>query len=146
VCNRKKLYAGAARLYAEGFTAHSKLPDDLKAAHRYNAACNAALAGCGHGKDVPQPDDKERARWRKQALDWLRADLASWTKLMESGKPEDGKAVQDALRHWQKVPDLAGIRDPDAVAKLPADERDACRRLWADVAALLAKAETAGRG
>ena len=34
-------------------------------------------------------------------------------------------------------PDLAGIRDPAAVAKLPANEREACEKLWADVAALL---------
>jgi len=37
--------------------------------------------------------------------------------------------------------DLAGIRDAEAVAKLPADERAAFMQLWADVAALLKKAE-----
>jgi hypothetical protein len=35
--------------------------------------------------------------------------------------------------------DLASIRDKDAVAKLPIDEREACRKLWADVAELLQK-------
>jgi hypothetical protein len=35
------------------------------------------------------------------------------------------------------VAGLAGIRDPDAVAKLPADEQEACKKLWADVAELL---------
>jgi hypothetical protein len=34
-------------------------------------------------------------------------------------------------------PDLAAIHDPDAVAKLPAAEQEACKKLWADVAALL---------
>jgi hypothetical protein len=36
---------------------------------------------------------------------------------------------------------LAGIRNPDAVGKLPADEHEACKKLWADVAALLRKVE-----
>ena len=41
------------------------------------------------------------------------------------------------LAGWQTDADLAGLRDADAVAKLPAAERDACRKLWADVEALL---------
>jgi hypothetical protein len=58
---------------------------------------------------------------------------------MESGKPADRAAVQQALRHWQEDSDLAGIRDAAALAKLPAEERTACEKLWADVAALLQK-------
>ena len=45
------------------------------------------------------------------------------------------------MRHWQKDPDLAGIRDQEALAKLPPEERAAYERLWADVAALLKKVE-----
>jgi hypothetical protein len=41
---------------------------------------------------------------------------------------------------WQKVTDLAGIRDAAALANLPADEQKAFTQLWADVAALLKKA------
>src|SRR5262249_7245682 len=44
------------------------------------------------------------------------------------------------LSHWRKDGDLAGIRDA-ALAKLPADEQRAFARLWAEVAALLKKAE-----
>ena len=42
---------------------------------RYNAACAAALAGSGRGHDTGKLKDDELARLRKQALDWLRADL-----------------------------------------------------------------------
>ena len=42
-----------------------------------------------------------------------------------------------AARHT----DLAGIRDAAAVAKLRSDERAVWEKLWADVAALLKKAE-----
>jgi hypothetical protein len=37
---------------------------------RHYAARAAALAGCGQGKDADKLDDKERALWRWQALQW----------------------------------------------------------------------------
>ena len=71
---------------------------------------------------------------------WLNADLALWAKQLASGKPQDRATVQQTLSHWQKDTDLAGIREPAALAKLPAAEQAACKKLWADVAALLKKA------
>jgi hypothetical protein len=44
-----------------------------------------------------------------------------------------------ALRHWKEAPDLAGVRDADALDKLPQREHDDWRKLWADVDALLQK-------
>src|SRR5262249_59110865 len=76
-CTGKRLHRAAVRFYEEAFAAQPKLADDLDAAHRYNAACAAALAGCGAGQDADQLDDKERAGLRRQALDWPRADLAA---------------------------------------------------------------------
>jgi hypothetical protein len=32
---------------------------------------------------------------------------------------------------------LAGLRDPAAVARLPADEQQVCQQFWAEVEALL---------
>jgi hypothetical protein len=43
------------------------------------------------------------------------------------------------LQRWRGTADLAGLRDPDALARLPADERQACEKLWADVAEALTK-------
>ena len=114
-------------------------PDDADAA--YNAACAAALAASGLGEDPAKADEKERSRWRKQALDWLRTALTLWTKKIDDGKPEDRAAAAKELKHWQEDSDLAGVRDKDALAKLPADEQDAWRKLWADVDALLKKAQ-----
>jgi tetratricopeptide (TPR) repeat protein len=141
VCNLKELYAGAARLYADAFAADPKLADDLRASHRYNAACNAALAGCGRGEDAKQLDDKERTRWRKRALDWLQADLKAQRGQLKNWWPGAADQARQALRHWQQDADLAGLRDPAAVAQLPADEQQACKKLWADVAALLKPAQ-----
>jgi tetratricopeptide (TPR) repeat protein len=141
-CQIKKLNRAAAGLYAAAFAADPKLADDLKDGHRYQGACHAALAAAGQG-DPGAPgklDDKERTRLRKQALDWLRADLALRAQQLNTGKPADRAEVQQTMRHWQQDIDVAGIRDAAALAKLPADERNACTQLWTDVAQLLKNA------
>jgi Tfp pilus assembly protein PilF len=141
LCFYRNYHRAAAQLYADAYAAEPKQADDLRTNHRYDAACAAALAGCGDGTDAKQLDDKERARWRKQALDWLRADLALWTKQADSGKPIDRIRVAQKLRHWQSEADFASIHDANELAKLPGGERQACEKLWADVAALLKKAQ-----
>jgi hypothetical protein len=140
MCGLKKKPAAAAGFMAQAFTADAELADNLRAGHRYAAAYYAARAAAGQG-DAAKLSDKERARLRKQALEWLRADLAMRTRQLETGKPADRAAVRQALRHWQKDGDLAGLRDKAALAKLPAEERGAFTSLWSDVAALLKKAE-----
>jgi tetratricopeptide (TPR) repeat protein len=140
-CQVKKLHQTAAGLYTAAFAADPRLADDLPAAHRYNGACHAALAAAGKGDDAATLDDKERTRLRHQALAWLRADLALWAKQLGADQPADRVAVQQTLGSWQQDTDLAGLRDAAALAKLPAEEQQACAQLWADVAALLKKAE-----
>ena len=140
VCRLKRRYVAAARLYADAFTADPKLADDLKAGHRYNAACSAALAAAGQGSDADKLDDHEHRRLRQQALAWLRADLEQWAKRPEAGKPEDRQVMRAKLEHWQRDTDLASVRDADALQKLTAQEQEAWRKLWADVAELLKKA------
>lgn len=141
LCRRQGRFAAAVRFSTEAFAAEPKLADNLKARHRYNAACSAALAAAAKGPNSGKLDDKQRARLRKQALDWLEADLAGWTKLLDSGPPQARPFIVQALTHWQKDADLAGIRDKAALAKLPAQEQKAFTQLWADVAALLKKAQ-----
>jgi Tfp pilus assembly protein PilF len=141
-CQIRKHYRTSAGLSAVAFAADPKLADDLKAGHRYSAACSAALAAAGPGEDAAKLDDKEKARLRKEALDWLRADLALRTRQLESGQPADRAEVQQTLMQWQLDRDLAGLRDTAALARLRAEERAACEKLWADVAALLKVAQT----
>ena len=85
--------------------------------------------------------EPEKARWRKQAIDWLKADLAHWTRQVEAGKPEAKGLVRQKLEHWKDDTDLAGIRDEAAVKGLPEDEQKDCRALWAEVDALLKRVE-----
>jgi hypothetical protein len=118
-----------------------RLGDDRQAQIRYNAACAATLAAAGQGEGDTKFGDKERARLRKQTLDWLRADLVLRTKQLESGRAIDGVEVQRVMKHWQQDSDLAGIRDETVLRKLPVEDRAAFTQLWADGAALLKKAE-----
>jgi tetratricopeptide (TPR) repeat protein/serine/threonine protein kinase len=165
----KHHYAASARFFSEAFAAQQRLAEDFTAGHRYHAACVATLAANGQGEDAAKLDDKERARLRKQALDWLRADLALWAQVLDGAQTQARTGVQkylqyrdyglvrpgppapvwaDAqkyLRHCQTDPGLAAMRDGAALAKLPEAERAACRKLWADVEQLLKKADAAAK-
>jgi tetratricopeptide (TPR) repeat protein len=119
------------------FAADPNLGDDLRRAHRYTAAC-AALAGRGEGREAEKLAPKERRRWRRQALTWLQADLALRAGQLQSGQRAEREEARRKLRQWQQDPDLAGLRDPALTAALPVEEREACRRLWSEIALLLA--------
>jgi tetratricopeptide (TPR) repeat protein len=136
----QKRYGDAVRIYAEAFTADPKLAEDLRAGHRYNAACCAALAGCGKGKDADKHDDKERARLRGQALEWLRADLLLRRRQASSSAADQRQKAAARLSHWLVDSDLAGVRPGPSEVALPAAERAEWAKLWADVRATLAQA------
>jgi hypothetical protein len=124
-CYDKKLYASSLSLWKQGLEAQPFLADDVNVQNRYNAACAATLAGSGQGKDDPPLDDADRARSRTQAITWLKADLAAWSTVLQQGQPKTHQAVSKTLQHWKADPDLAGIRDDAALAKLPLDEQEA---------------------
>jgi hypothetical protein len=143
MCIAKELYGVATRFCIDAFKAQPALAEDLAAQNRYFAACAGALAGPGRGKDSPPPDEKTRTICRKQALDWLKADVAARSRLLDNGPPQVRNAVANTLLHWKRDPDLTGIRDEAALSKLPADEQQACRALWAAVDELLKRARGA---
>jgi hypothetical protein len=138
LCATRGRHAAAARLYADAFAAAAKQAD-VTAGHRYAAACSAAVAGCGRGKDDP-PDEAARARLRRQALDWLRAERAAYAKVLKSGGAPARHSVRRALGQWQRDPDLAGVRGREALDRLPDGERERWQGLWAEVGALLEQA------
>ena len=141
LCMRfKKAYVTAARFFTNAFNEAPTLADALMNGNRYNAACAAALASTGQGKEDPKPDERQRARLRKQALDWLRADLAAWSKQLDDNRPMLRPTLLQIVGHWKEDEDLAAIRDKGFLAKLPESEREAFRKLWADVDQLLKKA------
>src|SRR5262249_36220105 len=161
-CQFEGLCATAARLYADAFAAEPALSEDLSsgsrsrpalgdnqpvgrveelnAQWRYLAARCAALAGCGLGKDGARLSRAERTRWRTQARARLRADLAEWSRKLDSGSRAARVRARKMLAHWQVDPDLAGLREPSAVDRLSPGERKECLALWQAVGSLLRRA------
>jgi serine/threonine-protein kinase len=142
LCFVKKHFATAARLYAEALAGTSHLAEELRAGRRLNAACAAALAGCGQGDDAAGFGETEREELRKQARDWLRLDLAAWARKVNTGTAADRIVARKTLARWRDDPDLAGLRDGRALEGLPPAERRECQALWQEVADLLRRAET----
>jgi tetratricopeptide (TPR) repeat protein len=136
----RKLDAAAVRFFRDALARDPALAEDLRAATRYDAACAAALAGCGRGADAKDTSAAERAGLRRQALDWLRADLTAWQRVLAK-EPARAAAVKQKTRHWLGDRDFAGVRGPDALGRLPEAERRDWQQLWQEVEALRQRAD-----
>jgi tetratricopeptide (TPR) repeat protein len=135
----RRLHRTAARLAAEAFSRAPLLALDLRSQHRYNAASSAALAAAGQAEDARLLPDKVVLKLRRQAWDWLRADLALYPLLVGQADLRVKQAVQQRLLHWRADPDLVSVRDQAALDRLDADERQQWQGLWQQVDALLRK-------
>src|SRR5262249_59817193 len=80
------------------------------------------------------------ARRRGQALDGLHADLAAWRQLLEKEPDKVRPIVVQTMQHWQQDKDFAGVRGPEALAKLPADEGKEWQSTWLEVETLRKRA------
>jgi serine/threonine-protein kinase len=161
-CQVENRTYAASRLYAEAFAAEPMWVEEVftdcisraaaranrppgrveesTAGCRYPAACSAALAGCGIGVDAAELSKEERARLRKLAHAWLRTDLEKWTQELVSGSRVMSALARKVLMRWLYDLDLAAVREPGALDKLPPDENKDWRALWAEVAKLLDRA------
>jgi serine/threonine protein kinase/tetratricopeptide (TPR) repeat protein len=138
-CSDRRFFAASASLWSAAFAVDPALLENSDEDYRYKAACSAAMAGCGQGKDDPPPDETVKAKLRRQAIEWLRAELAARMKRLEGSKPEDRADLVWSVRRWKDNGNLAGVRDETKLEKLPEQERKAWQALWADVAAVLRK-------
>ena len=161
ICQSQGLYGAAAQLYADAFAADPQLagaltsgcfdrasrePDPhnrieiLKTEVLYLAARCAASAGCGNTKDGTTLGQIERARCRMQAYEWLQADLENSAKMLDRSSENARDLAGKMLTLWKIDPDLAGLRDPDALNKLPAEERANWIALWKQISDVLTRA------
>jgi tetratricopeptide (TPR) repeat protein len=136
----KQLHVAAVRFYEQAFAHDTKLADDLNAGHRYNAACAAALAGCGRGKNAGNLSDEEQTCLRQQALNWLRDELKAWGGQLDKDADKARPQVLKKMQHWQGDADFAGVRGPEALDRLPEAERQIRQRFWEEVEALRRRA------
>jgi tetratricopeptide (TPR) repeat protein len=164
ICQAEGRNYAAARLFSDALASDPELIEELasncrsRAASsesnqrvvelatvcRYPAARSAALAGCGLGKDATTISTEERARWRKQAREWLRDDLAMWSDALSSESPPTQAVVRKLMARWQMDADLAGVREISAIQELPADEQLEWVALWKSVADMLDRVKPAG--
>ena len=122
--------ATSVRLYASAFAAEPAVTADPRQQFRYHAACAAALAGTGQGKDVAGLDDPEKTALRRRALEWLTADLTFWSRQAHGRDLQERFRAQQILQRWRRNHDLAAVRDPASLAKLPPSERADWQKLW----------------
>ncbi len=125
----------AARLWAQAFAASPDIETDLVAMNRFQAARAAVRAGTeGAGESAGSRADS-RAKRRRQAIDWLRADLAASQAALDSGTAPQRAGVARRLSRWRVDPALAPIRDEPALSALPEAERRSLREFWDGVRA-----------
>ena len=116
--HRQEKFLEAAAVYQKAIELPCKDTNCLL----YNAACAAVLAGRGQGQDAATLSPADYARLRGQALAWLRADLVDWKKLFDKD-PDSSQRSAQAMKRCQEDLDLASVRTPEGLAKLPESER-----------------------
>jgi tetratricopeptide (TPR) repeat protein len=141
VCYCKRRYADAVRLYRTAFDRQPQLADNLSKNWRYNAACAAALGGCAREKGEPGVSEMDRAELRRQALEWLSADLEQWKQFLRQSPAQARGLAARFLPRWQGDADLGPVRDPEQLARLPDEERQRLAAFWDDVAQTIATVE-----
>ena len=141
VCYDRQFFASGARIFDDALKADPELADDPGNIFRLNAVTFAALAGSGRGVDDPAPDEAEKARLRAQALSWLRAEVVAWSRRLEGATEADRAKIASTLHDWKSDPNLAFVRLPITLAKLPGPEREAWQALWVEVDAITANAQ-----
>jgi serine/threonine-protein kinase len=131
-------FVGAARLFSLAFGLEPWMAEDLNQANRYNAACCAALAACGHGRGQTGLTAPAVTEARQAALEWLRTDLAARSHLSRDAQAVEKGQLLQVLGHWKVDSELAALREPAALAKILEPERLAWLALWGEVDDLIA--------
>jgi tetratricopeptide (TPR) repeat protein/tRNA A-37 threonylcarbamoyl transferase component Bud32 len=137
LCLIKGYPAAAARLYAEAFNLHPELAIAAFGDPRLHASRAAALAGCGRGNDGAALAEPERQRWRRQALAWIEADCFVRRQDLKGENRSQQAATRTRLGTWRWHADLAPLREPAELQKLPEDERRGWQTLLASLDDLL---------
>jgi tetratricopeptide (TPR) repeat protein len=140
VCFTKQFYTAAVGLYGEAFASNPKLRASIQTGMLYRAACAAAMGGSGKTDGERQPDEKAKAKLRRQACTWLQMDCAACRQLLASKNSQARVLAMERLQLLQTDTNLAGIRDSNFLESLPSEEQTLYRQVWGDVADLLKKA------
>ena len=126
----RKRYALASRLFAEAIAA------DPKEAAGWGYEAAAAAVRCAAGDDPTAAfGADEWSALHAHARRWLRACLAGLRTEVEAGGARR-KGAAEQLANWPNDPNWRSVRDPAWRAAMPADDRAAWEKLWADAEAV----------
>jgi hypothetical protein len=135
----KNRYAAAARFFADARAHDRERGQSVSKGRNYDAAVCAAFAAPGHGEDPP-PEDKERARLRKEALELLQGELEPLKKKAESPDIRERQRAWNALDGWRSTYNFAEVRDKIGLDQLTPAERVAWSQFWAQVTEMMNRA------
>jgi tetratricopeptide (TPR) repeat protein len=131
VCHMSlRRHADAVNFYKAAFAADPRTADQFQQKVRFSAAAAAVAAAAGQGVDPPPEPD--RPGLRKQARNWLSADLAAWRRAADGG-PKGAHGIHLEMRRWLAEPRFSGVRHWLYLSVLPPDEAHEWRALWAEV-------------
>jgi tetratricopeptide (TPR) repeat protein len=132
-------YPTAVRLYRGAFQSEPA-GADLARRYRLYAARAAALASAGRGDEAAGLTAGDKAALRVAARAWLQADLDLYALQLKEGRPELVRELSRQLALRLEEPDLARVREDEALAGLAPEEQAAWRHLWAEARRLLKEA------
>jgi tetratricopeptide (TPR) repeat protein len=122
LCAARGRHGAAARLYQEALNAGATKGMPMWSLLQ-SAACSAVAV---------EGDEEERARWRRQALAWLRQQLTVWDGTPKKAR-EHWREAERVMRVLRDDSALAVVRRPEALARLPAGESREWQRYWGEV-------------
>jgi tetratricopeptide (TPR) repeat protein len=136
--HRDRHALAAVRLFKAAFALEPRLADSTFHWPRLAAAECAVRAAAGNSDDALPLAVQQRAELRREALNWLKADLKV-LKANISDNPNHRVSLHSMIRMWRQHPDLAAVREPAELAMLPTAERVRWNEFWDDVTALQRK-------
>jgi tetratricopeptide (TPR) repeat protein len=128
-CAAKRRHGVAARVLATALLAKP----DQKAIYCLDAAKHAVLAAFAADTDDSPDNQKQRADFCMQAHGWLRHQVELNEASLGKKSQEGDNAVRLRAQWMKHHRDFASVREPEQLAKLPANEQALWRQLWQDV-------------
>ena len=89
------------------------------------------------GEAFPPDVEAARARFRQQAREQLRTEVAAQAQRLSSASPAEAAAARQVLESIRGLPALSGVREPAALADLAEPERQEWQAFWLEVEGLL---------
>jgi hypothetical protein len=128
-----KRYGDGVKLIERALQDDPSLANDREERLRFRGA-SAALQAC---RNDPKASDKQRAEWRRQALEWLQAELESYRTTpgtsMDKQEGPGTPSPRESVRGWLQDATLAGVREADLLTQLPTSEQHDWLEFWGEV-------------